>query len=406
LIRHDKQHKPAARQAGGTRVLWIWHAAVVAEYQKPIAALAAQGRWDMHLLVPEAWPERAGQMVALEQRHAECYTIHPAPVLFPHHYYLYFFPGLLVRLLRIRPDVLHVYEEAHSFLPFLILLLRPLLECLWGRHVPVLLYAAQNIVKRYPPPFRWFERYCFRHADAILACGDLVAATLRRKGYRGPLRVIPLPTDPAVFRRDPAARAALRAELAIPPAAVVIGYAGKLVEEKGIATLLDAFLGVPADASGPHLLLAGGGPQRAALEARVAAAGATARVHFLGSLTHARLVAALSAGGIWVVPSETRSNWREQFGRAAVEAMACENAVVTSDSGELPRVVDRAGCVFPEGDVAALRAILARLIADAQERCALGRAGRERVLACYTPVRAAALYAAAYDMVLGCAHRP
>jgi glycosyltransferase involved in cell wall biosynthesis len=405
LIRHAKQHNPAA-EAGGTRVLWIWHAAVVAEYQKPIAALAAQGRWDMHLLVPEAWPERAGQMVALERRRAECYTIHPAPVLFPHHYYLYFFPGLLIRLLRIRPDVLHVYEEAHSFLPFLILLLRPLLERVWGRRVPVLLYAAQNIVKRYPPPFRWFERYCFRHADAILACGDLVAATLRRKGYRGPLRVIPLPTDPAVFRRDPAARAALRAELAIPPAAVVIGYAGKLVEEKGITTLLDAFLGLPADASGPHLLLAGGGPQRAALEARVAAGGATGRVHFLGSLTHARLVAALSAGDIWVVPSETRANWREQFGRAAVEAMACENAVVTSDSGELPRVVDGAGCVFPEGDAAALRAILARLTADPDERGALGRAGRARVLACYTPARAAALYAAAYEMVLGCGDCP
>src|SRR5689334_24770957 len=112
----------------------------------------------MHLLVLEAWPERAGQMVGLERRRADCYTIHPAPVVFPHRYYLYFFPGLLVRLLRIRPDVLHVNEEAHRFLPFLILLLRPLLERLWGRQEPVLLYAEQNIVKRYQPPFRWFER--------------------------------------------------------------------------------------------------------------------------------------------------------------------------------------------------------------------------------------------------------
>jgi glycosyltransferase involved in cell wall biosynthesis len=165
-------------------------------------------------------------------------------------------------------------------------------------------------------------------------------------------------------------------------------------------------LGLPADAAEPHLVLAGGGPQRAALEARVRAAGATARGHFLGSLAHARLVGALSAGDIWVVPSETRSNWREQFGRAAVEAMACENAVVTSDSGELPRVVDGAGCVFPEGDAAVLRAILAGLIADPAARCALGQAGRARVLACYTPARAAALYAAAYDMVLAGADSP
>lgn len=49
------------------RVLWIWHAAVVAEYQKPLDALAAQG-WDVHLLVPRRWPERGGQMTPLERR--------------------------------------------------------------------------------------------------------------------------------------------------------------------------------------------------------------------------------------------------------------------------------------------------------------------------------------------------
>src|SRR5689334_19597227 len=92
------------------RVLWIWHAAVVAEYQKPIAALAAQGGWEMHLLVPTAWPERAGEMVRLERRRAPAYTIHAAPVLFPHHYYIYLFPGLLRHLLRTRPHILHVYE--------------------------------------------------------------------------------------------------------------------------------------------------------------------------------------------------------------------------------------------------------------------------------------------------------
>jgi glycosyltransferase involved in cell wall biosynthesis len=390
---------PAPPDTEKLRVLWIWHAAVVAEYQKPIAALAAQGCWEMHLLVPPAWPERPGPLVRLERGHDPAYTIHSAPVLFPHHYYVYLFPGLLGHLLRIRPHVLHVYEEAHSLLAFAILALRPLLERHWGRRVPVILYAAQNIVKRYPLPFRLFEQYCFRHADLILPCGTLVAATLREKGYRGPLRIVPLPTDPAVFRRDPAAGAALRQALGIPATAPVIGYAGKLVEEKGVATLLAAFLSLPAGGAAPHLLIAGGGPQRAALEQQVGAAGAAARVHFQGPLAHDRLLAALSAGDIWVVPSESRPNWREQFGRAAVEAMACENALVTSDSGELPRVVGPAGRVFPEGDVAALRATLAALLANPATRTALGQAGRARALACYTPARAARLYAAAYREV-------
>ncbi|HUS16960.1 MAG TPA: glycosyltransferase family 4 protein [Chloroflexia bacterium] len=392
------QHQPTPA-SDQPRVLWIWHAAVVAEYQKPIAALAARGCWSMHLLVPTAWPERAGTMVPLERRSAPGYAIHPARVLFPHHYYVYFFPNVLWHLLRVRPNILHVYEEAHSFLPFLILLLRPLLGRLWGRRVPVILYAAQNVVKRYPWPFRAFERYCFRHADAILPCGVLVAHTLRQKGYRGPLRVVPLPTDPAVFHRDADARARTRAALGIQPGAVVIGYAGKLVEEKGVGTLLRAFLDLPTTADGPHLLIAGGGPLRESLQHAAATGGAGGRVHFLGALTHTALVAALSAGDIWVVPSETRPHWREQFGRAAVEAMACENAVVTSDSGELPRVIGPAGRVVPEGDAAALQAVLAELIADEGERIRLGSRGRARVLACYTPARAAVLYDAVYRQV-------
>lgn len=387
-------------------MLWIWHAAVVAEYQKPLAALGATGAWEMHLLVPKAWPERAGHMVDLERRRADTYTIHPARVIFPYHYYIYLYPGLLSHLLRLRPAVLHVYEEAHSLLAAVILGLRPWLEQHWGRRVPVILYAAQNIVKRYPWPFRGLESFCFRHADAILPCGDLVAATLRQKGYRGRLRVVPLPTDPNVFRRDPVAGAALRRRLGIPPEAVVVGYAGKLVEEKGVATLLRAVLALPAGGPPVHLLVAGDGPQRAALEAAVAGAGAGARVHFQGGLAHGTLIASLSAGDVWVVPSESRPNWREQFGRAAVEALACGLAVVVSDSGELPRVVGDAGRIFPEGDAAALGRILATLVADPAARAALATAGRARVLACYTPAHAAHLYGAVYDEVSGSRRTP
>ena len=69
-------------------------------------------------------------------------------------------------------------------------------------------------------------------------------------------------------------------------------------------------------------------------------------------------------------------------------------------SGELPRVVGPAGRVVPEGDIPALVAALADLAADPAARARLGRAARARVLACYTPAHAAALYAAAYDEVM------
>ena len=63
--------------------------------------------------------------------------------------------------------------------------------------------------------------------------------------------------------------------------------------------------------------------------------------------------------------------------------MACGVATVGSDSGEIPHVVGPAGLVVPEGDVAALRAALQRLIDEPGLRARLAEKGRERFLTTY-----------------------
>ena len=69
---------------------------------------------------------------------------------------------------------------------------------------------------------------------------------------------------------------------------------------------------------------------------------------------------------VLVLPSLTRRNWKEQFGRILIEAMACEVPVVGSSSGEIPHLIADAGLVFPEGDVEALRDALCKLMQDAR----------------------------------------
>jgi glycosyltransferase involved in cell wall biosynthesis len=103
---------------------------------------------------------------------------------------------------------------------------------------------------------------------------------------------------------------------------------------------------------------------------------------------------------VLVVPSRTRPNWKEQFGRVLVEAMACGVVVVGSDSGEIPHVVGEAGLIFPEGDVAALRERLVRLSGDAQLRAELAQSGRQRVLAKYTQAQVAAATFQVYQEML------
>lgn len=359
------------------RVMWIWHAAVVAEYRKPLAELAKNDDLDLVLLMPRRWPERAGQMVYAEpvEPGAGYHTV-AARTLFTGFYYIYIFPSLLYQLLKYRPDIIYCYEEAHTFIACCVLLLRRI----FLPRSRVLLYAAQNIRKRYPIPFRWFERYCFRHAYAILACGTRVAQTLRSKGYRGALHVVAIPTDTHTFAPDPIGGAEWRREVGLPADVLLIGYAGKLVEEKGLRTLLHAFADVARANPMTHLILAGGGPLHDELIATAAEMGLSERVHLPGIIHNSDLPAFMNALDVFVLPSETRSNWREQFGRVIVEAMSCGVPVVGSDSGEIPTVLGDAGLIFHEGDSAELAGQLLCLLSNPDERVRLSHAGRERVL--------------------------
>jgi glycosyltransferase involved in cell wall biosynthesis len=87
---------------------------------------------------------------------------------------------------------------------------------------------------------------------------------------------------------------------------------------------------------------------------------------------------------VLVLPSRTTSQWKEQFGRVLIEAMACETPVVGSSSAEIPRVIGGAGLVFPEGDVAALGHQLSVLYENPGTRAELGAKGRDRVLERFT----------------------
>jgi glycosyltransferase involved in cell wall biosynthesis len=344
------------------------------------------------LLVPERWPERAGQMVEAERPVLPNFRYITRRTAFTGFYYIYFFAGLSRLLLRLRPDVIYCYEEPHTLLSALTLLYRRL----FLPRTRVVLYAAQNIRKRYPFPFRLFERYCFDRADAILPCGTRVAQTLRSKGYTGLLHIVPLPVDTATFAPGPKLREAGRRLLGVKDDDFLIGYTGKLVEEKGLAALLDAFAIVSARLPGARLVLVGAGPMAASLEATVRSKGLDGRVLMPGVVHNSELPTYLNAMDAFVLPSETRPNWREQFGRAIVEAMACGVASIGSDSGEIPAVVADAGMTFREGDAAALAGCLLTLDGNPALRARLGRAGRERVLRLFSVEKVAAQHLAIY----------
>jgi glycosyltransferase involved in cell wall biosynthesis len=273
-----------------------------------------------------------------------------------------------------------------------------------------LFFSWQNLYRRYPPPFKWLESYCYRTASSAIAGSSEVAEVLRRKGFARSIEVIPqFGVDPDFFRPLPKRGSAdVEAEVKSPPethypspithhSPFRIGYVGRLVEQKGILDLIEA----AARLSGSwQLVLVGAGPLRPRIEALAKGLGVAGRLEILAGLPSARMPEVIGSLDVLVLPSRTRSNWKEQFGRVLVEAMACQVPVVGSDSGEIPRVIGDAGLVFPEGEVGALVAHLEALRADPALRRELGERGRARSLAHFTHARIARQTYEAYRSML------
>jgi glycosyltransferase involved in cell wall biosynthesis len=173
-------------------------------------------------------------------------------------------------------------------------------------------------------------------------------------------------------------RLAARADLGLPAEAPVVACIGALSAEKRVGSVIDAVASLP----GVHLLVAGGGPERAALEARAAQAvgaggGAAGRVHFAGVLPGAG--SALAAADVVVLASRT-----EGMPGVLIEAGLAARPCVATAVGGVPAVVEDGvtGVLVPPdgaGLPAALAAALADLLAAGPARLAsLGDAARRR----------------------------
>lgn len=151
---------------------------------------------------------------------------------------------------------------------------------------------------------------------------------------------------------------------------------GRLIEKKGFDVLIDAAAGV----DGIQVLIAGEGPERAALEARIAARGAPVRL--LGAQSHTDVRALLERADVLCAPSVIAADGdRDSMPVVIKEALAMEVPVVVSDAAGLPEAVrggrDGFGTVVPAGDPDTLAAALAaELDRPLAERAARGRAGR------------------------------
>jgi glycosyltransferase involved in cell wall biosynthesis len=349
------------------RILMVSKACLVGAYQTKLEAIAKHDDIDLTVIVPPVWRDPAGDVV-LERSHTDGYRLLVDPLRFNGQFHFHYYPKLKARLREIRPDILHMDEEPYNLATWLGV------RQAKATGVKTLFFSWQNIMRRYPIPFRQMERYVLRSVDYAIMGNQASVAIWQEKGYGGRYRVIPqFGVDPERFK-PPVTRD--------PGRGFIIGAAGRrLVPEKGVDLLLKAVSELPGIW---RLHIAGEGPYRRQLENLARQLGIHERVFFDGVIPSEQMAAYMGQLDVLVQPSRTLPSWKEQFGRVLIEAMACGAVVVGSDSGEIPNVIGSAGITFPEDNYLALNQILRLLQQDEELRKRLAAEGRQRVLDHYT----------------------
>jgi len=219
----------------------------------------------------------------------------------------------------------------------------------------------------------WLRRLALSgcHQVTVVPSRTLHTLASERWGLRR-LRYIPNGIDVARFAQAGVCRPGLRANLRRRPDEVVVGTLGGLRPEKNLPRLVRAIAALQGDPPA-RLVIVGEGPERARIEAAVAAAGLTEQVDFLGQVAAPESVYPLF--DIFAMSSDT-----EQMPLSLMEAMACGLPVAATEVGDLRDMVSLENVEFlvAGAEDLELAKALDHLRRDADLRARLGAANRER----------------------------
>ena len=152
---------------------------------------------------------------------------------------------------------------------------------------------------------------------------------------------------------------------------------GRLSAEKGLDVAIAALASIAARFPAARLVIAGDGPERAALESQVKRLNLTRAIEFKGWVSPKRVTALIDAATAIVLPSRS-----EGLPSVAVEAALRARPVVATRVGGIPEIVvhDQTGLLVDADDASALAQTIAQLLDQPQQALALGRAARERAM--------------------------
>jgi phosphatidyl-myo-inositol dimannoside synthase len=354
------------------RILTIGHSYVVALNRALVREVARDPDFEITVAAPSYFHGDLRPIVMEPEPQGSPLRLVPLDTRFSRFIHVFRYDGSALETL-IREgefDVVHAWEEPYVFAGYQIA------KALKDSPARFCFRTAQSYVKRYPPPFNYFERTVLARAQGWIAGASLVYQAMLDKGFpKETGRILNLAVDLTEFQPvSPAARAQVLEELDLETP--IIGFVGRLTQAKGLDVLMQAMEQVGGTRPW-NLLLLGSGEYKEKVQAWAAKNGWSNRVK-VQLVKHADVPRYLGCMDVMVAPSQTMKNWREQFGRMIIEAFACGVPVIGSDSGEIPFVMGDAGRVVAEADVAGWAQAIEQLLESPEKRDELKSRGLAR----------------------------
>lgn len=165
-----------------------------------------------------------------------------------------------------------------------------------------------------------------------------------------------------------------------PPEPVFV-FAGRLVPDKGVHVLIDAFSKLAARHK-VKLRIVGAGPERANLEEQVTQLGQRDIIEFAGMLPQESLACCMAEATALIVPSV----FKEPFGQIAAEAALAGKAVIASNTGGLPEIVlhEETGLLVEPGNARQLAEAMERMLVQPEIVRRYGKRARQRAIEEFT----------------------
>lgn len=185
------------------------------------------------------------------------------------------------------------------------------------------------------------------------------------------ISLIPLGVNTGVFH--PAARQSKK---------ITILFVGRLVEEKGITDVCNAFALANKSISEVKLRIVGSGPLENWVRSFIMKHNLQNKIT-IEKKSYKEMPEVYRKADILCVPSKKTKTWEEQYGMVFIEAMSSGLPIVSYKTGVIPEVVGTCGLLAAEGDKVTLTAFLVGLCTDSQLRVKLGTMGRERAKKLY-----------------------